>query len=222
MGDLVITINDNGQKRPAYLDDDETGRELALYKWHTSQKRNHLLRRVRIRRVDPTTGEQVRINAVVYLAREVLGLPAKHHMVEYIDGDKLNCRRSNLRVGRRKTSPPNAPETDHEGRLRAIEQMRQTFIKRPTDPASPSYSSYRGVWQQVGSSGQGTGTYSAQVGKFKLGSFRKEQEAARARDKVLIMNYGPEAKDLMNFPEDFEQYIVKYNRRNPAPPAERG
>ena len=114
-----------------------------------------------------------------YLSRWILGVTDSKHIVDHIDQDPLNNQRANLRiVGKR--------ENSYNSGKRGWERKNKS-------------SKYRGViWSKQ------TNRWQAVVhltnGKSKCSFHKDEEDAARARDKMLMQLLG--VNDCLNFPLD--------------------
>lgn len=104
------------------------------------------------------------------IGRVIMGLPPKGVVVDHIDGDHLNNRRENLRIC----------------------TQRENLLNRGSNRGT---SKYVGVCRERGGKWRAYGTRAE--GKY-LGSFETEEEAARARDAVVLRTRGKYAR--LNFP----------------------
>jgi len=142
--------------------DAEDYERVSRYKWCLSRTRGQLYAQRR------TGGKTVRMHQFIMN-------PPKGMVVDHIDGNGLNNRRSNLRIC---TRPEN------------------TRNRRPNPNTSTGY---KGVWRD-----KRTGRYWAQIyfkGKStRLGSFDTAVEAAHAYDRKAIELFGEFA--CLNFPQE--------------------
>ena len=109
----------------------------------------------------------------IFLHRELLNAP-DGMMVDHLNGDGLDCRRSNIRLA---TASENACNR-----------------RRPSDATNP----YRGV-RQNGPHGRWVARIGIHGTKHYLGSFATPEEAARAYDAKALELHGEFAR--LNFPE---------------------
>lgn len=106
---------------------------------------------------------------MLYMHREILRPPA-HLVVDHINGNKLDNRRSNLRVCTRGEN---------------VRNMRQTMTRKRAD----KHSKYKGVYWV-----KGTKKWAAQIRVNKrqlhLGYFEREEDAAAAYDQAAQQYFG--------------------------------
>lgn len=98
-------------------------------------------------------------------------VPQPGQYVDHINGDKLDNRRSNLRLADASTNVTNRPK-------------RKGCATK-----------YKGVHKNTGCA-----TFTARCGSEYLGSFKTQEEAARAYDKRAAEKYGEFAS--LNFPQE--------------------
>lgn len=157
---LIFKVGDSEVK----VDSDMA--HLADYSWslHETKPGQYYARRL--------VGNSRKKSACVYLHHEVIGKPPKGHVVDHINGDKLDCRKENLRV--------------------------VTYSQNNQNMRSGGGSSqYKGVSLEKAS-----GRWYASIrvsGKSKsLGRWGTEAEAARAYDVAASKAFGEFAR--LNFP----------------------
>ncbi len=140
---------------------DEEDRELLTQKWYLSFHKNGTPKYVM------ASGKPTK-----YLHREIMR-PPEGYEIDHINGNKLDNRRSNLRICKRRDN------------------------LRNRSPFSAS-SNYKGVEKGKGASWRAVLTYDGIFIYTK--SFDTEVEAAKTYDKLASKLYGQFAK--LNFPEE--------------------
>jgi hypothetical protein len=141
----------------ARVDDEDAA--LALLRWNISGGGY------------ATRGHKSRSGSI-YMHRQILGLTDSRQHVDHINGDKLDNRRSNLRVGTQALNNQNRP-----GQLNAASRFRGVSL----DPKT-------GKW---------LASVTVDGVAHNLGRFRQEVDAAQAADefRLLVMPFAqPDAE----------------------------
>lgn len=112
---------------------------------------------------------------VIFMHRAIMN-PPKGMVVDHIDGNGLNNRRSNLRI---------------------CSKRQNKYNQRPMKNAG---SRFKGVYLAKGKSDQWCAVVRCKGEAFYLGSFDDEIEAARAYDRKAVELFGEFA--YLNFPEE--------------------
>lgn len=113
-------------------------------------------------------------NATTYLHRFIIGAP-RGMQVDHVNGDRLDCRRSNLRLA---TNAQNAANRSNRGGASSFKGVSYPLLK-----------SGRRKWQAM--------IFAAGRAKW-LGYFETEEDAARAYDRAAVEAYGEYAR--LNLP----------------------
>lgn len=138
---------------------------LSLHKWHAYRDRSGTWYARRWYH-----GKQISMHCEIMQ-------PIEGYVVDHIDGDGLNNRRSNLRICTRAQNNRNRPKLKTKGH---------------TSP-------YKGIWRD-----KKTGKYFAKIRFGKpifLGCFTDEIEAARVYDRAAVKFHAKYAR--LNFPEEW-------------------
>lgn len=153
-----------------FLDDDDF-EIFRRWKYRYSPHHNGSGYATRCKRVSPKK------NITVYLHREILGVWEKGLQVDHINGDKLDNRKSNLRI---------------------CTGVSNSYNRKKN---SNSTHKYKGVYKQTWENGECR--WYARIGRGKNsipGGHATEEEAARAYDREAKKKYGQFAK--LNFPNE--------------------
>ena len=162
----------------------EVDRELLQFDWRAKHSGTKELPQYYA--VRDEGGGKLRIS--MWLHREVwermIGEPVPQgFMVDHINRDKLDCRRSNLRLAR---------PVDNE---RNKGKRRSSFGRAPT-------SKYKGVTRTKGKKSKPwRAIYTLNKKQIALGYFEDEKEAAKAYNKTALY-YGEEFAVINEFEED--------------------
>ena len=156
------------QGKVALVDDDDVER-IIQYLWRAEPKGDAWY----ASSIHPRTGQKM------YLHRFILNLESGDSDMDHINGNGLDCRKSNLRLATRSQNGANRPKF------------------------SGRYSSkYKGVgWKKQNQ--RWAASIRVNTKLIHLGYFLVEEDAARAYDRAAIKYFGEFAKT--NFPrEDYE------------------
>lgn len=167
--ELPLTNSD----KVALVDDDYDGEWLSNYSWSYNPTLDNILANTPI---DMGNGRIER--ALHRLAYGLTFLPTRNSWVTFKNGDKYDCRTSNLIV----VTP------------------REAMKKRGQSRRLPNLSGYRGV--HIDKAGYITANFSHTYLQTSRGSisFLTPQQAARAYDKAAYEKYGDKA--ILNFPDE--------------------
>lgn len=157
---LTATVDDEDFERVGHL------RWFLVTQFMVTKSSRYAMRR-EVRDGKPST---------VYLHRRILNAE-KGQIVDHINGDGIDCRRSNLRL--------------------CTPSQNQANKKRKTRTSSP----YKGVWQRPG--GRWTGELTKDFQPIRIGTFDTAEEAAREYDRLARELHGEFAR--LNFPLEGEQ-----------------
>ena len=151
--------------------DDEDFDRLASFRWHAAGRAPNNVYGARRLPIERGAG-------IGYLHREVLQIGDNPSFVDHINGNRLDCRKSNLRMCSPASNLWNSKKrTDGSSKFKGVHYYRS-----------------RGNW-----------TSQIQVNKVQrfLGYFDDEYTAARAYDKAARRYFGHFAR--LNFPRSGEQ-----------------
>lgn len=111
---IPLRAQDGEIRAYAYLDEEDA--EHARHQWCLDSSTGYA---VRILHLGMREGRQIRRK--VYLHRVVLGLtPGDGRQADHIDGDRLNCRRGNMRVVSHAENGQNVPSGGGTSRYRGV------------------------------------------------------------------------------------------------------
>lgn len=160
----------HGARHTAMIDDSD-GRQTA-FTWRLTNN-GYAMRQIKL------PGAKPRRSAYFLLHREILDLRPGDPNVDHINGDKLDCRRSNLRL---------CP-------LGQVQNI-QNAAKRKLHKGKPCHSRHKGVSIDVGHNGNPHWRADITVDRKRrfLGWFDDEDDAGRAYNREARKHFGEFAR----------------------------